>query len=93
MERLQYRDTMPRGNRQLTCRKALPCLGVVGTATAVTHCHTAWRQWVVELLRCTATLLLRSRHSNPYNAPSRCRGGYEKVELLECSATLLWGIG
>ena len=50
MARLQYSDTMPRGNGQWDCRKAPPrYLGVVGSASAVTHCHTARGQWVVEL--------------------------------------------
>ena len=51
------------GERDIRCtaatsrQNALPhCLGAVGSATPAMHCLTAWGQWAVELLQCTASL-------------------------------------
>ena len=38
------------------------------------HCHTAWGQWVVELLQCTATLPEGSGQWNFCNVLPRCLG-------------------
>ena len=37
------------------CCNVLPhCVGAVGSATSALHCHTARKQWAVELLLCSA---------------------------------------
>ena len=61
MELLQRTATLPRGSGQSNCcNKAPHCLGPRGSATAVMHFHTILGQWVVELLQCGATVLVRS---------------------------------
>ena len=34
------------------------CMGAVGGGTPAIHCLTAWGQWAVKLLQCTASLSL-----------------------------------
>ena len=48
--------------------------GVVGSGTPAMHRHTAWGQWAVELLQCTATLPVGSGQWNSSNAPPHCLG-------------------
>ena len=38
------------------------------------HCHTAWWQWAVELVRCTASLLASSGHLNFCDELPHCLG-------------------
>ena len=54
---------------------ALPhCLGAVGSATHAMHRLTAWGQWAVQLLRCTAPLPGGSGQCSSYNALPHCLG-------------------
>ena len=46
----------------------------VGSATPATHCHTAWRLWAVQLLLCTASLLVGSGQWSSCYAPPDCLG-------------------
>ena len=48
---------------------------VVGSATSAMHCHTAWGQWAVQLLQCTATLPGGSGQCNSCNAWAHQLGG------------------
>ena len=64
-------------------------LGAVGSATPVMHCHTAWGQWAVEGLSCTATLLRGSGQRNSCNALPQAVA----VQLLHYTASLLGGSG
>ena len=55
--------SQPRGSGQWYSCNALPhCLWVVGSGTRAMHCHTAWGQWAVEVLQCTAPLPPSSGH-------------------------------
>ena len=52
---------------------ALPhCLGAADSATPAMHCLTAWGQWAVQLLQCTASLPGGSRQCNSCNALPHC---------------------
>ena len=89
VELLQCTATLPGGNGQCGSCNALPhclwavgvellfapphCLGVVGGGTPAMHCLTAWGQWGVELLQCTASLR-GSGQRNPRNALPHCLG-------------------
>ena len=115
----------PGGSGQRNSCNALPhCLGAVGSATPAMHCLTAWGQWAVELLQCTAPLPGGSGRCNSCNALPHCPGGSGQrnscnalphcpgavgsatpamhcltawgqwtVQLLQCTASLLWGSG
>ena len=68
----------PGGSGQCNPCNALPhCLGAVGSGTPAMHRLTAWGQWAVQLLQCTASL--------PW--------GQWAVELLQCTASLPGGSG
>ena len=57
MELLQCTASLPWGSRPCNPCNALPhCLGAVGRATPAMHYLTAWGQWTVQLLQCTASL-------------------------------------
>ena len=57
MEFLRHSAPRRGGSGQCNFRNALPhCLGSVGSGTPTTHCVTAWGQWAVEPLQCTASL-------------------------------------
>ena len=77
-------------------------LGALGSAIPAVHCHTAWGQWVVELLQRTATLPGGSGQWNSCNALPRClgvvgtgtpamhcltAGGQWAVHPVQCTAT------
>ena len=49
-------------------------LGAVGSGTPAIHYLTAWGQWAVELLQCTASLPRGSVQWNPSNALPHCLG-------------------
>ena len=78
----------------------------VGSATPAIHCLTAWGQWAVQLLQCTAPLPWGTRQCNSCNALPHCLGavhsatpamhcpaawGQRAVQLLKCTASLPWG--
>ena len=106
---LQCTATMPGGSGQCNSCNALPhCLGAMGSGTPAMHCHTSWRQWVVELVQCTTMLSWGSGQLNSCNALPHCLGavgsatalmhcltacGQWAVELLQCTATLPRGSG
>ena len=86
------------------------CLGAVGSATPTpaTHCLTAWGQWAVQLLQCTASVPGGSGQCNSCNALPHCPGAvgsgtpathcltaWEQwaVQLLQCTASLPGGSG
>ena len=67
------------------------------------HCLTAWEQWALDLLQCTASLPGGSGQWNPCNALPHCLGavgsatsamhcltalGQWAVEPLQCTASL-----
>ena len=57
MQLLQCSASLSWGHGQCSPCNALPhCLGAVGNATPALHCPTAWGQWAVQLLQCTASL-------------------------------------
>ena len=57
MEFLRHSAPRRGGSGPCNFRNALPhCLGSVGGGTPTTHCVTAWGQWAVEPLKCTASL-------------------------------------
>ena len=60
---------VPRGSGQLP-----HCLRVVGSKTPAMHCHSAWGQWALELLQCSASLHGVSGHWTSYNALPHCLG-------------------
>ena len=70
-----------------SCNALPPCPGAVGRVTAAKsysnaagsatppiNCLTAYGQWAVELLQCTAALLGRGRQWNSCTALPRCVG-------------------
>ena len=72
------------------------------------HCPTAWGQWAVQLLQCTASLPWGSGQRNSCNALPHCLGvvgsatpamhcltarGQWAVQPLQCTASLPWGSG
>ena len=72
------------------------------------HCLTAWGQWALQLLQCTASLPGGSGQCNSCNAPPHCPGavgsetsamhcrtawGQWAVQLLQCTAALPGGSG
>ena len=82
--------------------------GEVGSATPAMHCLTAWGQWGVELLQCTAALPGGSGQCNSCNALPHCLGAVDSatpamhcltawgqwaVELLQYTAALPGGSG
>ena len=70
--------SLPGGSGQCNSCNALPhCLGAVGSGTPAMHRLTAWGQWAVQLLQCTASL--------PW--------GQWTVQLLQCTAPLPGGSG
>ena len=80
LQLLQYTAALPGGSGQCNSNScnALPhCLGAVGGATSTMHSLTAWGQWAVQLLQCTASL--------PW--------GQWAVQLLQCTASLPGGSG
>ena len=141
VEVLQCTASLPGGSGQCNSCNALPhCLGAVGSGTPAMHRLNAWGQWVVQLLQCTASLpcgqwaaeLLQctaslpggcgqwnscnalphcpggSGQRNSCNALPHCLGavgsgtpamhcltalGQRTVQLLQCTASLLWGSG
>ena len=65
----------PLGSRQCNLCNALPhCTGAVGSGPRAMHCLTAWGQWPVELLQCTASLPWGSGQWNSCNALPHCPG-------------------
>ena len=46
----------------------------VGSGTSAMHCHTAWGQWAVQLLLCTASLPVGSGQWSSCYAPADCLG-------------------
>ena len=64
------------------------CLGAMGTETHVMHGRTAWGQGAVELVQCTAIVLVGMGEWNCCIVQ-----GQRAVELLQCSATLPTGSG
>ena len=79
------------------------CLGAVDGATPAMHCRTAWGQWAVQLVQCTASLPWGSGQWNSCNALPHCLGAVDSatpamhcltalgqwaVELLQCTAPL-----
>ena len=98
------------GSGQGNSCNALPhCLEAVGSATPAMHCLTAYGQWAVELLLCTARLPRGSGQWNSSNAVPHCLGamgsGFSAmqchtetwrrwpVELLQCAGHKLAGQG
>ena len=82
--------------------------GAVGTGTPAMHCRTAWGQWAVDLLQCTAPLPGGSGQCNSCNALPHCPGavgsatlaihcptvlGQWAVDLLQYTASLPGGSG
>ena len=72
------------------------------------HCLTAWGEWAVQLLQCTASLPGGSGHCNSRNALPHCpramgsetpamhcrtASGQWAVQLLQCTASLPGGSG
>ena len=67
----------------------LTALGAVGSATPVTHCLTAWGQWAVQLLQCTASLPGGSGQCNSCNALPRCLGAVgSATSAMHCLTAL-----
>ena len=54
----------------------------MGSGTPAIHCHTARGQWVVDILRCTATLPGSNRQCNSCNAQPQCLGAMGKEPLV-----------
>ena len=78
----------------------------MSSAAPALLCPTAWGQWTVQLLQCTASLSGGSGQRNFRNALPHCLGvlgsatpamhcltawGLWAVELLQCTASLPWG--
>ena len=107
-----------------SCNAPPHCLGAVGGATPAMHCltaleavdnatlamhrPTAWGQWAVEFLQCTAPLPGSSGQCNSRNALPHCLGavgsatramhrltawGQWAVQLVQCTASLPGGRG
>ena len=97
------------GSGQWTSGNTLPhCLGAVSSAAPALLCPTAWGQWTVQLLQCTASLSGGSGQRNSCNALPHCPGAvgsgtpathcltaWEQwaVQLLQCTASLPGGSG
>ena len=78
MQLLQCTASLPGSSGQCnSCNALLHRLGAVDSATPAMHCLTAWGQWTVQLLQCTASL--------PW--------GQWAVQLLQCTASLPGGSG
>ena len=60
------------------------CLGAVGSATRAMHFLAACGQWVVQLLRCPATVLGGSEGCNSFNALPHCLR--ERGQCNSCNA-------
>ena len=86
-----------------SCNTLPQCLGTVGSGPPPTHCPTAWGQWAVHLLQCTASLLGGNGQCNSCNALPHCLGavgsatpamhchtawGRWPAELLQCAGGL-----
>ena len=80
----------------------------VGSGTPAMHCPTAWGQWTVQLLQCTASLSQSSGQWNSCNALPHRPGavgsgtlemhcltawGQRTVQPLQCTASLPWVSG
>ena len=97
------------GSGQWNSCNALPhCLGAVGSGPPAIHCPTAWGQWAVQFLQCTASLPGGSGQCNSYNTLPHCLGaagsgppsihrltawGQWAVDLLQYTAALPGGSG
>ena len=97
------------GSGQWTSGNTLPhCLGAVSSAAPALLCPTAWGQWTVQLLQCTASLSGGSGQWKSCNALPHCLGvlgsatsaihcrtawGQWAAQLLQCTASLPWGSG
>ena len=55
------------------------------------HCLTAWGQWTVQLLQCTAALPGGSGQCNSCNALPQHRGAAGNQGLVQCAASVPWG--
>ena len=74
----------PGGSGQCSSCNALPhCPRAVGSATPAMHCLTAWGQWAVELLQCSAPLPGGSGQRNSCNALPHCLGAVDTVTPAE----------
>ena len=62
----------------------------VGSATPAVHCHTAWGQWAVELLSCTATLPRGSGQCNSCNILPHRLGAVGSATLARYCLTAWW---
>ena len=72
--------SLPGGSGQCNSCNALPhCPRAVGSATPAMHCLTAWGQWAVELLQCSAPLPGGSGQRNSCNALPHCLGAVDTV--------------
>ena len=61
------------GSGQWNSCNALPhCLGAVGSGPPAMHCPTAWGQWAVQFLQCTASLPGGSGQCNSCNGVVWC---------------------
>ena len=80
--------TMPALSMQRPSCNALPhCLGVVGSGNPILQRHTACGKWVVDIVRCTATLLGSIDRRKCCNAQAQCLAAMGK-ELLQGTYTL-----
>ena len=72
--------SLPGGSGQCNSCNALPhCPRAVGSATPAMHCLTAWGQWAVELLQCSAPLPWGGGQRNSCNALPHCLGAVDTV--------------
>ena len=78
-----------------SCGDGESCLGggrCLKSRTRAMHCHTAWGQWAVELLLCTASVPGGSGQWNSCHALPHCLGEWA-VELVQCTASVPGAVG
>ena len=81
------------GSGQWNSCNALPdCLGAVGSGPPAIHCPTAWGQWAVQFLQCTASLPGGSGQCNSCNTLPHCLGAVGSgPPAMHCPTA--WGSG
>ena len=76
-----------------SCNAPSHCPGAVGSATPAMHCLTAWGQWAVQPLQCTAPLLVGSGQCKSCNALPHCLGAVDSAAPAMHCLTALGAVG
>ena len=92
MQLLQYSASLPCSGQWNSCNTVPRCLGAAGTAVHVMQGPSAWGQWAVQLLQCTASLPWSGGPWNSCDTPPHCPGALGcATPAIHCLTTWVSG--